>query len=123
MSELDRALASLKPGKSRDPSGLVCDLFKKQVCGTNLKLSMLVMLNKTKETLQIPDFFCNSNISCVWKKKGDILRLEYHRGLFLISLFKTILMKLIYLRNYKTIDSNMSESNVGGRKNRSSRDQ
>ena len=31
-------------------------------------------------------------------------------------------MKLLYLRNYKTIDNNMSESNVGGRKGRSSRD-
>ena len=48
--------------------------------------------------------------------------LKFHRGLFLVSLFKTIIMKLIYLRNYKTIDSNMSESNVGGRKGRNGRD-
>ena len=115
-------LSSLKTGKARDPSGLISDLFKKQACGDNLKHSLLIMLNKTKETLIIPEFFCNSNISAIWKKKGDILKLEYHRGLFLVSLFKTIIMKLLYQRNYNTIDLNMSESNVGGRKNRSCRD-
>ena len=83
---------------------------------------MLTLLNKTKETLIIPAFFNNSNISSIWKKKGDILNLEYHRGIFLVSLFKTIIMKLIYLRNYETVDSNMSESNVGGRKRRNCRD-
>ena len=31
-------------------------------------------------------------------------------------------MKLLYLRNYETIDTNMSESNVGGRKGRNCRD-
>ena len=62
MSELDKVLSSLKPGKSRDPSGLICDIFKKPVCGTDLKLSLLKLLNKTKETQQIPNFFSFSNI-------------------------------------------------------------
>ena len=122
ISELDRVLSSLKTGKARDPSGLICDIFKKPICGDDLRLSMLTLLNRTKETLEIPQFFCNSNISSIWKRKGDILDLKFHRGLFLVGLFKTIIMKLIYLQNYKTIDSNMSESNVGGRKGRNGRD-
>ena len=120
--ELDKVLSTLKTGKARDPSGLNCNIFKKAVCGTDLKQSLLTLLNKTKNTLEIPKFFSNSNISSIWKKKGDILNLEYHCGLFLVSIFKTIIMKLIYLRNYQTIDSNMSESNVGGRKGRNCRD-
>ena len=122
MVELEKVLSSLKEGKSRDPSGLVCTILKKPVIGTDLKLSLLLMLNRIKETLQVPPFICNSNISSVWKKKGDKMKLQYHRGLFLGSIFKTIIMKLLYRRNYKTIDSNMSESNVGGRKGRSCRD-
>ena len=118
MIELGKVLSSLKTGKSCDPSGLTSNLFKKP----DLRKSLLLMLNRTKETLQIPTFFCNSNIASIWKKKGDVLQLQYHRGIFLGSLFKTILMKLIYRRNYKTIDSNMSESNIGGRKGRSCRD-
>ena len=87
-----------------------------------MKLSLLTLLNKTKESIEIPSFFNKSNISSILKKKGDILNLEFHRGLFLVSIFKTIIMKLIYLRNYETINSNMSESNVGGRKGRNCRD-
>ena len=122
MKELDKVLSSLKTGKARDLSGLSCDIFKKATCGADLKISLLTLLNRTKETKEIPSFFSQSNISSIWKKKGDILNLEFHRGLFLVSIFKTIIMKLIYLRNYETIDSNMSESNVGGRKGRNCRD-
>ena len=122
MVELDKVLSSLKSGKARDPSGLICDIFKNPICGSDLKISILKLVNKTKETLKVPQFFCNSNISSIWKKKGDILKLENYRGIFLVSLFKTITMKLLYLRNYETIDTNMSESNVGGRKGRNCRD-
>ena len=51
ISELDRVLSSLKTGKARDPSGLICDIFKKPICGDDLRLSMLTLLNRTKETL------------------------------------------------------------------------
>ena len=122
MVELEKVLSSLKSGKARDPSGLVCDIFKSPICGMDLKMSLLTLVNKIKETLTVPKFVCNSNISSIWKKKGDVLKLEYHRGLFLVSLFKTIIMKLLYLRNYETIDANMSESNAGGRKGRNCRD-
>ena len=122
MKELNKVLSSLKSGKARDPSGLSCDIFKKTICGMDLKISLLKLLNRTKETQEIPCFFTNSNISSIWKKKGNILDLQFHRGLFLVSIFKTIIMKLIYLRNYETIDTNMSESNVGGRKGRNCRD-
>ena len=99
LTELDRVLSSLKTCKARDPSGLISDIFKNPICGNDQKQSVLKLLNRTKETLCVPTFFCNSNISSIWKKKGDILNLEFHRGLFLVSLFKTIIMKLTYLRN------------------------
>ena len=120
--ELEKVLSSLKSGKARDPSGLICDLFKNPIGGIDLKMSILKLVNKTKEALIIPQFFCNSNISSIWKKKGDVLKLEQHRGLCLVSLFKTITMKLLYIQNYQTIDTNMSESNGGGRKGRNCRD-
>ena len=56
MGELDKVLSSLKTGKSCDPSGLISDIFKPPICGTDLKISILVLLNKTKETLLIPQF-------------------------------------------------------------------
>ena len=95
MIELDKVLSSLKPGKARDPSGLICDIFQNPICGMDLKISILKLVNKTKETLKVPHFFSYSNISSMWKKKGEVLKLENHRGLFLVSLFKTIIMKLL----------------------------
>ena len=46
LAELDKVLSSLKEGKSRDPSGLTCTIFKKPVIGTDLKLSLSLMLNR-----------------------------------------------------------------------------
>ena len=83
MSELDKVLSSLKPGKARDPSGLISDIFPKPICGMDLKLSIQKLVNKIKE-LQVPQLFNYSNISSIWKKKGDVLRLENHRGLYLV---------------------------------------
>ena len=58
----------------------------------------------------------NANIAVLWKGKKDKLNLENHRGIFLISKLRTILMKLIYNSCYPNIEDNMSDSNIGSRK-------
>ena len=45
MSDLERALGDLKNNKSRDPEGLINEIFKKGVIGDDLKLSLLSMFN------------------------------------------------------------------------------
>ena len=47
--------------------------------------------------------------------------LANERGIFIVSIFRGILMKLIYNEKYKIIDSNMSDSNVGARRNKNIR--
>ena len=44
------------------------------------------------------------------------------RGIFIVSKIKSILDKLIYNDVYPTVDHELSESNVGGRRGRSVRD-
>ena len=46
ISDLERALGDLKNNKSRDPEGLINEIFKKGVIGDDLKLSLLSMFNK-----------------------------------------------------------------------------
>ena len=48
MSDLEKALKDLKNNKSRDPEGLINELFKINVIGDDLKRSLLVMLNSLK---------------------------------------------------------------------------
>ena len=43
------------------------------------------------------------------------------RGIFIVNIMRSILMKLSYQDKYKVVDRNMSDSNVGGRKNKNIR--
>ena len=49
------------------------------------------------------------------------MELENERGIFIVSIFRSMLMKLIYQDKYEEIDSNMSDSNVGARKKKNIR--
>ena len=55
-------------------------------------------------------------------KKQSLHHIENQRGIFLISVYRSILMKLLLKDEYNTIDSFMSDSNVGGRKGRRAQD-
>ena len=69
----------------------------------------------------IPDLLYPVNIVTVFKGKGSQYDLSCQRGIFIINKFRDLLMKMIYHEEYDILDSNMSDSNIGGRKNRNIR--
>ena len=115
------ALKSLKNGKCRDPLGLINEIFKPEVAGKDLISSLTIIMNKVKENNKIPALFRLKNISTIYKNKGSRADLENDRGVFICTVFNTILQKLIYKETYETIDSNLTDSNVGSRKNKNIR--
>ena len=116
---LDNVLSSLKNGKCRDPEGFINELFKHGVAGSDLKDSILHIMNKTKSTLEIPEFMKTVNVAMLPKPgKPGLHKLENQRGIFLISVFRSILMKLVLKDKYKALDSYMTDSNIGGRQGR-----
>ena len=121
MNDLNDALHSLKNGKCRDPEGLIREIFKQEVIGDDLKDSLLTMYNKVKVTGTLPSFMRIANISAIYKGKGDIADLDSDRGIFLVSIFRTILMKMIYKDKYDIIEKSMSDSNIGARKRKNIR--
>lgn len=121
MEELEKVLGSLKINKSRDPHGLINELFKPSVAGTDLKCALLKLMNGIKKENKVPDFMKTANITTIYKNKGEKTDLSNDRGVFVLSCFRTILDKLIYFDSYETIDSAMSDSNVGARKGRNIR--
>ena len=121
MDDLDEALKGLKNGKCRDPDGLIRELFKEEVIGDNLKKSLLLLFNKVKTTGFLPEFLRITNISAIYKGKGEMTSLESDRGIFLVSIFRTILMKMIYRDKYDIIEESMSDSNIGARKKKNIR--
>ena len=120
MAELDQALKDLKRNKSRDPFGYSNELFKHDVIGDDLKRSLLIMMNSLKQQGIIPKHMNIANITTV-PKKGSKFILKNERGIFRVSVLRTILMRLIYNTKYPIIDKNISECQMGARKEKGSR--
>ena len=114
--KLNKVLKSLKKNKSSDPGGLINELFRPEVIGDDLKESLFLLLQKVKDNLEIPEIMENANITSIYKSKGDKNDLKNDRGIFSVNIFRSLLLKIIYNDEYFNIDSNMSDSNVGGRK-------
>ena len=119
--DLDKVLSKLKNGKARDPHQLIREIFKPGVIGKDLKNSMLILFNKVKLEIEFPVFMEMADIISIYKGKGDRLELNSDRGIFIVNLFRSILMKLVYNDKYSIVDSNMSDSNVGARKGKNIR--
>ena len=120
LEDLEKCLKTFKNNKARDEHGHTYELFK--YGGKDLKLSLLKLFNRIKETQTYPEIFKSSNISSIWKRKGEKSSLENDRGIFCVNKIRSILDKLIYNDFYTTIDAGMSCSNIGGRRNRNIRD-
>ena len=86
-----------------------------------MKIGIFV-LNKIKEEQKYPQCLELCNISSIWKRKGSRNSFESYRGIFRVTIFRSILDRLIYNDEYSNIDSNLTDSNVGARKKRNIRD-
>ena len=118
---LVKVLKSLKTNKSRDPHGFINGLFKPGVIGNDLLSSVLVLVNKIKDELKIPRFMEFANIVSIYKGKGEKLSLENDRGIFIVNIMRSILMKLVYQDKYEIVDKQMTDSQIGARKNKNIR--
>ena len=122
MKDLELVLKNLKKEKSRDPHGLANELFGPDVAGDDLKLAVLKLMNRIKDEQIYPKCLELCNISSIWKKKGSRNNFESYRGIFRVTVFRTILDRLIYNDEYSNIDQNLTDANVGCRKGRNIRD-
>jgi hypothetical protein len=116
LKDVEAALKTLKKDKARDPNGWINELFKDGVSGRNLKLSLLRFFNKMKEENEISEFVRLADVSTIYKGKGAKCELINDRGIFIVTVLRSILMKLIYLDYYSILDNSMSDSQVGARK-------
>ena len=92
-----------------------------EVIGEDLKKSLLILFNKIKDSGSIPPFMRLANIHAIYKVRGEIPELDSDRGIFIVSIFRYMLMRLIYRDKYTIIDKNMSDSNIGSRKKKNIR--
>ena len=116
LESLIKVLKNLKSNKSRDPHGLINELFKPGVIGNDLLTSVLVLVNKIKAEQKIPEFMEFANIVSIYKGKGEKSSLENDRGIFIVNIMRSILMKLVYQDKYRIVDGNMTDSQIQARK-------
>ena len=121
IDDLKTVLKELKKNKSRDADGYSNELFMLTVAGKDLQLALLKLLNKIKDEQQFPEALRKCNITSLHKKKARN-DFENYRGVFRIGVLRSILDRIMYNETYEVIDKNLTDGNVGARKDRSCRD-
>ena len=119
---LENALKRLKSNKTRDPHGMINELFKTGLIGFDLKSGILMLLNGIKDCMKIPEFMQWANITSIHKKNGPKNLMDNQRGIFGLASLKKVLDNILFHEYYPEIDKNMSDSNIGGRKHRMTED-
>ena len=116
---LNSILKKLKNNKCRDPQGLINEISKPETAGMDLQKSLLMMINKTKQTQEIPEMMKLLNVAMISNpNKPNSHAIENQRGILLINTFRSIMLKLLLRDNYGKIDSHMSDASIGGRRGR-----
>ena len=113
MEQLETVLRKLKSGKATDPVGLVNEIFMLKNIGTDLKESLLILLNKIKDTFEEPEFMQLANITSFWKRKGSKSDIDNERGIFILAVLRMIKDRMIYNDTSGIVE--ISDSQVGGR--------
>ena len=80
----------------------------------------LMMMNKIKHDMKVPECLRRANITILHKKNCK-LDLNNWRGVFVCSVLRNILMKLILDRTYEIVSSSMTDAHIGARKKMSVR--
>ena len=119
--DLKQVLKQLGRDKARDADGYSNEMFMLSVAGEDLQLAVLKLLNRIKDKQQFPEALTKCNITSLHKKKARN-DFENYRGVFRVSVLRSILDRLMYNTLYDVIDTNLTDANVGARKNRSCRD-
>ena len=96
--------------------------YKPENVGVDLKLAVLKMSNEIKKQQVFPQALGLCNITSLYKNKGSRRDYNNYRGIFRVTTLRNILDKLIYNDESQNIDDNLTDSNVGARKNRNIRD-
>ena len=115
-------LKYLKKNKSRDPFGYANDIFRIDVAGDNFKKAILLLMNRIKKEQKYPKALEDCDISSIYKNRGSRNKFDNYRGIFRVPILRATLYRLIYNDEYENIDVQLTDSNVGARKNRNIRD-
>ena len=76
--------------------GLANELFKPINAGLDITIGILNMMNTIKTQQEVPHVIKQCNITSIYKKKGSKKSFLNCRGIFRVTILRSILDKLIY---------------------------
>ena len=121
LADLDSVIKSLKKNQTRDPSGLINELFLPGVMGKDMRSAIISLMNGVRQTGYFPPYMELADICTIYKLKGSRLDMSSDRGIFILSVLRKIFDKLIYRDKYDDIANGMSDSNIGAQKKKNIR--
>ena len=69
LNDLEDVLKGLKKDKCRDPFGYINEIFKPDVCGEDLKLAILKLMNSIKDKQEYPKCYGPKKLSMICMKQ------------------------------------------------------
>ena len=120
--DVTNAIKDLKKKVSKDPYDIPNELVMIENAGDDLILAITKLMNMMKDESVFPKALNLCNVTNAYKNKGERNSFDSYRGLFRTPVFRNILDRLLYNDMYETVDSNLTDCNVGCRKGRNVRD-
>ena len=108
-NEVMIVLKRLKTNKTRDPLGMINELFKPGVVGKDLVYALTALLNEVKFLNFVPQFMRLANITSIWKKKASKSLLQNDRGIFVLTIVRMIMDRLLYNDFYSEKNLTLNE--------------
>ena len=96
LKNLEKVLKQLKMNKSRDQHDLANEIFKHNVEGDDLKRAIMNLMNRIKKEQKFPKTMELCNITSIWKKKVPRNQFSSYRGIFRVTILRSILDRRIY---------------------------
>ena len=90
--------------------------------GSDLIKAVTKCMNNIKDQQVIPEYLQKCNVTSLYKNKGSRKDFNWYRGVFRSTVLRSILDKPIFNDDHQSIDDNLTDSNVGGRRGRNIRD-
>ena len=103
----------LKSGKARDRDAVIYELFKPNLAGEDLMVSLMHMFNGIKQNHLIPPFFQKMTITSLYKNKGVKSSFSNQIGVFNLSKVRSIMDKNLYDDVSPIVEEELSYSNIG----------
>ena len=100
--ELNNGIKGMNTEGSRDPKGLISEIFP--FMGSDLKLSLLQLLNELKSSGHIPKYMRMATITPIPKNnKVSKFDLSSERGIFMLPVLRGLLMSLMSFSHSRII--------------------